>query len=97
MLYARGGGKSTANKDKIVGFRSHRKTGCGQKRKMQTIPLVLTVLLMSKTEPETGGNRRKPLCVDLDGTLIHTDCLFETLVGAIRTSPPNTFRVPGWF
>ena len=64
---------------------------------MQPIPLVLTVLLMSKTEPETGGNRRKPLCVDLDGTLIHTDCLFETLVGAIRTSPLTLFRVPGWF
>ncbi len=64
---------------------------------MQTIQLVLTVLLMSKTEPETGGNRRKPLCVDLDGTLIHTDCLFETLVGAIRTSPLTLFRVPGWF
>ena len=64
---------------------------------MQPIPLVLTVLLMSKTEPETGGNRRKPLCVDLDGTLIHTDCLFETLVGAIRTSPLTLLRVPGWF
>jgi len=26
-----GGGKSTANKDKIIGFRSHRKTGCSQR------------------------------------------------------------------
>ncbi len=52
---------------------------------------------MSQTEPQSGGNRRKPLCVDLDGTLIHTDCLFETLVGAVRKNPLTLLQVPGWF
>lgn len=39
----------------------------------------------------------KPLCIDLDGTLIRTDCLFETLVGTIRENPATAFQVPGWF
>ena len=38
----------------------------------------------------------KPLCVDLDGTLIKTDCLFETLLGAIHKNPATIFKVPQW-
>lgn len=38
----------------------------------------------------------KPLCVDLDGTLIKTDCLFETLLGSIQQNPVTLFKVPQW-
>ena len=38
----------------------------------------------------------KPLCVDLDGTLIQTDCLFETLLGSIHQNPATLFKVPQW-
>ena len=51
---------------------------------------------MSEPDPQPGSDRRKPLCVDLDGTLIHTDCLFETLVGAIRQSPLVLLQAPVW-
>ena len=46
---------------------------------------------MTSSTPE-----KKPLCVDLDGTLIHTDCLFETLLGAIHKNPATLFKVPQW-
>jgi 4-hydroxybenzoate polyprenyltransferase len=37
-----------------------------------------------------------PLCVDLDGTLVRTDMLFETLVAALRRNPLLAFAVPFW-
>jgi 4-hydroxybenzoate polyprenyltransferase/phosphoserine phosphatase len=39
----------------------------------------------------------KPLCIDLDGTLIRTDCLFETLVGTARKNPATLLQAPVWF
>ncbi len=51
---------------------------------------------MSDPESNLPSDSAKPLCVDLDGTLIHTDCLFETLVGAIQANPLVLFQVPGW-
>jgi 4-hydroxybenzoate polyprenyltransferase/phosphoserine phosphatase len=37
-----------------------------------------------------------PLVVDLDGTLIKTDMLFETLVGSLRRSPWILLALPFW-
>lgn len=37
-----------------------------------------------------------PLCVDLDGTLIKTDLLFELLVLLVKRRPLELFKVPGW-
>ncbi|MCX7887527.1 MAG: UbiA family prenyltransferase [Verrucomicrobiae bacterium] len=37
-----------------------------------------------------------PLCVDLDGTLIKTDLLWELLVRVLGRNPLNVFRVFGW-
>ena len=37
-----------------------------------------------------------PLCVDLDGTLIHSDMLHETVLGLVRVDPLAAFRLPGW-
>jgi 4-hydroxybenzoate polyprenyltransferase/phosphoserine phosphatase len=39
---------------------------------------------------------RPPLCVDLDGTLIRTDLLYETLVAALRRRPWLVFALPFW-
>ena len=36
-----------------------------------------------------------PLCVDLDGTLINTDTLIETLIGNLRDWS-TLIRLPGW-
>ncbi|CAK0778579.1 membrane hypothetical protein [Gammaproteobacteria bacterium] len=38
-----------------------------------------------------------PLCVDLDGTLINTDLLMESLFALIRQEPLTSLRVPFWF
>lgn len=37
-----------------------------------------------------------PLCVDLDGTLIHSDMLHETALGFAKVSPLSVFRLPLW-
>jgi len=38
-----------------------------------------------------------PLCVDLDGTLINTDLLMESLFALIRQEPLTSLQVPFWF
>lgn len=37
-----------------------------------------------------------PLCVDLDGTLLLTDALYESLVAALAANPGLAFRLPAW-
>lgn len=37
-----------------------------------------------------------PLCVDLDGTLIHTDMLHETALGLFRDRPLAVLQIPAW-
>lgn len=37
-----------------------------------------------------------PLCVDLDGTLVRTDMLFETFLLLAKTSPLSLASLPGW-
>ena len=51
---------------------------------------------MNEPEPQPSSDPCKPLCVDLDGTLIYTDCLFETLAGAVRKNPLTLLQVPMW-
>jgi hypothetical protein len=38
----------------------------------------------------------RPLCVDLDGTLVRTDTLIEALLQLIRQNPLVLFLMPGW-
>jgi 4-hydroxybenzoate polyprenyltransferase len=40
--------------------------------------------------------RRVPLCVDLDGTLIKTDLLWEALLLLLKRQPLLVFRIPLW-
>jgi 4-hydroxybenzoate polyprenyltransferase/phosphoserine phosphatase len=37
-----------------------------------------------------------PLCVDLDGTLLRTDMVWESLVRLLKQNPLYIFLVPGW-
>ena len=37
-----------------------------------------------------------PLCVDLDGTLVRTDLLYESLMATLKSQPSLVFRLPGW-
>lgn len=47
------------------------------------------------TEPATAAAAR-PLCVDLDGTLVKSDTLIDTLLLLVRRQPLAVFRIPGW-
>jgi len=53
------------------------------------------------TAYKTEGKRRKtkpqvPLCVDLDGTLINSDVLYESIFALIKISPLWIFFLPMW-
>ena len=37
-----------------------------------------------------------PLCVDLDGTLIRTDLLWESLLTLVKRRPASVFWIPLW-
>lgn len=41
-------------------------------------------------------NSSLPLCVDLDGTLLATDCLWESFVQGLKKNPFIVFLVPFW-
>lgn len=42
------------------------------------------------------GVRPRPLCVDLDGTLVKTDTLYDALLVMVRTHSRALLRIPGW-
>ena len=46
--------------------------------------------------PRPGGPPDPPLVVDLDGCLIGSDLMVETLVDALRRDPLVALRLPGW-
>ncbi len=49
--------------------------------------------------PDQGGSEASeglPLCVDLDGTLVATDTLWEGILELLRTQPQLAFALPGW-
>ena len=48
---------------------------------------------MSVSQPSPDA---LPLCVDLDGSLVATDTLQESLIGALRASPWTAFKLPLW-
>jgi 4-hydroxybenzoate polyprenyltransferase len=45
---------------------------------------------------DATANAGIPLCVDLDGTLLRSDMLLETLVAALRSAPWIAFLLPLW-
>ncbi len=49
---------------------------------------------MTSKPQKTGAER--PLCVDLDGTLVNSDILFESLFALIKLNPLWIFFLPVW-
>ncbi|MES2392558.1 MAG: UbiA family prenyltransferase, partial [Acidobacteriota bacterium] len=50
-------------------------------------------------EPETAGVEVRPgvaICVDLDGTLVKSDTLVDTVLVLARQKPQELLRLPGW-
>ena len=41
-------------------------------------------------------SQQRPLCVDLDGTLIHSDLLLESFLALVKQNPLNLFQIPFW-
>src|SRR6266481_1526866 len=46
--------------------------------------------------PTARSSAEPPLCVDLDGTLIRTDTLYESLLVLLKTNPLWAFLLPVW-
>jgi len=47
-------------------------------------------------EPSNGPDSPVPLCVDLDGTLIHSDLLFESFLLLLKRHPLYLLMCPWW-
>lgn len=45
---------------------------------------------------DPGQAVRRPLCVDLDGTLVKVDTLYDTLLLMVRKNPASLLRIPQW-
>jgi 4-hydroxybenzoate polyprenyltransferase len=45
--------------------------------------------------PEPAPATLRPLCVDLDGSLVKSDTLIDSLLALLRTHPAQAFRLPG--
>ena len=46
--------------------------------------------------PSLAVQTERPLCVDLDGTLVKSDTLIDSFLVLIRRNPRAALRVPGW-
>jgi 4-hydroxybenzoate polyprenyltransferase/phosphoserine phosphatase len=49
--------------------------------------------ILQELTSETSG---RPLCVDLDGTLVKSDTLMDSLMVLARTQPQALLQIPGW-
>jgi 4-hydroxybenzoate polyprenyltransferase len=54
------------------------------------------VLSDSEASQEISPLRTLPLCVDLDGTLVKSDTLADSICVLARTHPWDLLRLPGW-
>lgn len=52
--------------------------------------------VMTRHAPRPDESTGKPLCVDLDGTLIHSDLLYESLLELLRRQPWQILSLPFW-
>lgn len=52
------------------------------------------VSTVSTVDPPSANTR--PLCVDLDGTLVKSDTLVDALLVMVRTHPLDFLKAPGW-
>jgi hypothetical protein len=47
-------------------------------------------------DPPGAAGTSLPLCVDLDGTLIHTDLMAETVMSMLASKPWLALQLPLW-
>ena len=50
----------------------------------------------SSTQPPPAGALTRALCVDLDGTLLNSDILYESLLALLARNPLYVFMLPLW-
>ena len=53
-------------------------------------------MLQTTRAEEASGIATRPLCVDLDGTLVKSDTLIDSLLLLVRTHPWQALRSPMW-
>jgi len=51
-------------------------------------------LSLTLSPPESAATELRPLCVDLDGTLVKSDTLVDSLLVLVRTRPLRLLRLP---
>jgi 4-hydroxybenzoate polyprenyltransferase len=53
---------------------------------------------ITRLSPEgtVSAMMEQPLCVDMDGTLVKSDTLVDSLLLLVRSNPLSIFRIPGW-
>jgi len=54
-------------------------------------------LMNKETLEPIALSRDLPLCVDLDGTLVKTDILFESVLALLKSNPLCILLLPIWF
>ena len=54
------------------------------------------VLKMSPSITATAAKSITPLCVDLDGTLVKSDTLVDSIFALVRQNPWAAFKLPVW-
>ncbi len=52
--------------------------------------------MASAVSATAEGVAKRPLCVDLDGTLVKSDTLVDSLLLLVRAQPMQAARVPLW-
>lgn len=57
----------------------------------------VTTAIMDSAEAPVSEARSAPLCIDLDGTLLRTDVLFESMLALFHRNPLYAFVFPLWF
>ncbi len=53
-------------------------------------------MLQTTSMKETSGTTARPLCVDLDGTLVKSDTLLDSLLLLVRMHPLQALQSPVW-
>ncbi len=63
-----------------------------------TVPMRTSFSAIDASEQASAAatEQGRPLCVDLDGTLVKSDTLVDSLLVMVRTHTADLLRVPGW-
>lgn len=56
----------------------------------------MRIVVLQNSELDEDAGRALPLCVDLDGTLIKSDSLFDAVCLLLRSNPVRAWRLPFW-